>query len=79
MQELVNLINTVGFPVGVCLLCFYFIYQTNKQTREDSQRREDLLFTRIGEISKTLADVAKTLSLINERIEALEEKVNEQK
>lgn len=77
MQEIVNLINTVGFPVGVCLLCFYFIYQTNKQTREDSQRREDLLFTRIGEISKTLADVAKTLSLINERIEALEEKVNE--
>ena len=77
MQEIVNLINTVGFPVGVCLLCFYFIYQTNKQSREDSQRREDLLFTRIGEISKTLADVAKTLSLINERIEALEEKVNE--
>ena len=77
MNDIVNLINTVGFPVGVCLLCFYFIYQTNKQTREDSQRREDLLFTRIGEISKTLADVAKTLSLINERIEALEEKVNE--
>ena len=42
--------------------------------REDSKKREELLFTRIGEISKTLSDVANTLALIDERIEKLEEK-----
>ena len=47
-----------------------------KENREDSKKREELLFTRIGEISKTLSDVANTLALIDERIEKLEEKEN---
>lgn len=76
MNDLVSIINQLGFPIGVCLACFYFIYQTNKQVRDDAKNREELFFTRIGEISKTLADVSKTLSLINERIEALEDKIN---
>ena len=79
MNEMIEIINQVGFPMSVCIICFYFIYQMNKNMREDSKQREDLLFNRIGEISKTLADVAKTLSLINERIEVLEERIDEQK
>ena len=74
MSELAEIIQTLGFPVAVCIACFYFINTIIKENREDSKKREELLFTRIGEISKTLSDVANTLALIDERIEKLEEK-----
>ena len=76
MGELAEIIQTLGFPVAVCIACFYFINTIIKENREDSKKREELLFTRIGEISKTLSDVANTLALIDERIEKLEEKEN---
>ena len=74
MDKITELIQNLGFPVGVCLICFFFINQLIKDNREDSKKREELLYSRIGEISKTLSDVAKTLSLIDERIENLERK-----
>ena len=74
MGEIIEVIQTLGFPVAVCLACFYFINTIIKENREDSKKREELLFTRIGEISKTLSDVANTLALIDERIEKLEER-----
>ena len=76
MGEIIEVIQTLGFPVAVCIACFYFINTIIKENREDSKKREELLFTRIGEISKTLSDVANTLALIDERIEKLEEKEN---
>ena len=74
MGELIEAIQTLGFPVAVCIACFYFINSIIKENREDSKKREELFFTRIAEISKTLSDVANTLALIDERIEKLEEK-----
>ena len=74
MGEIIEIIQTLGFPVAVCIACFSFINTIIKENREDSKKREELLFTRIGEISKTLSDVANTLALIDERIEKLEEK-----
>lgn len=76
MGEIITLIENFGFPVGVCIACFYFIFVTQKQQREDNREREELLFNRIGEISKSLADVVATLERINDRITELEERVD---
>ena len=77
MEAIISTIQSLGFPIGVCLVCFYFINQLINDNREDSKKREELLFSRVGEISQTLSDVAKTLALIDERIENLEKQEND--
>ena len=27
MNDIINFISTVGFPIGSCLLCMYYIYK----------------------------------------------------
>ena len=73
-MEMLDIIQSVGFPIGVCLVCFLFINQLISENRNDNQKREELLFSQIGEISKTMAEISKTLALIDERIEKLERK-----
>lgn len=42
MQEIISIINSVGFPIGVCLVCFWYI---NK--RETSHEDERAMLTEI--------------------------------
>ena len=79
MSEFLTVIQDVGFPIAVCVICFYYIYNLSKENREDAKNREDILYTKIGEISNTLIEVSKTLASINQRIEDLEEKLKEDK
>ena len=77
MQEMIEIIQTIGFPIAVCIACFYFIQQIIKENREDNKKREEIMFTQLGDITRTLANISKTLALIDERIEKLEEKKDE--
>ena len=72
MKEMIEIIQTIGFPIAVCIACFYFIQQIIKENREDNKKREEIMFTQLGDITRTLADISKTLALIDERIEKLE-------
>lgn len=76
-MEIVELIQSIGFPIAVCIACFYFIQNIVSQSREDSKKREELMFTQIGNITSTLSEISKTLALIDERIEKLEDRENE--
>ena len=33
MNDMVNIISTVGFPISSCLLYMYYIYKDKNQTR----------------------------------------------
>ena len=33
MNDIVNIIGTVGFPIGSCLLCMCYIYKDKNRTR----------------------------------------------
>ena len=77
MQEMIEIIQTIGFPIAVCIACFYFIQQIIKENREDNKKREEIMFTQLADITRTLAEISKTLALIDERIEKLEEIENE--
>lgn len=72
MKEMIEIIQTIGFPIAVCIACFYFIQQIIKENREDNKKREEIMFTQLGDITRTLAEISKTLALIDERIEKLE-------
>lgn len=73
MGEIIEVIQTLGFPVAVCIACFYFINTIIKENREDNKKREEIMFTQLADITRTLAEISKTLALIDERIEKLEE------
>ena len=77
MGEIAEIIQTLGFPVAVCIACFCFINTIIKENREDNKKREEIMFTQLADITRTLAEISKTLALIDERIEKLEEIENE--
>lgn len=35
MQEATNLISTMGFPIAMCLMCCWYIYQQGKTHKEE--------------------------------------------
>ena len=76
-MDVIEIIQTIGFPIAVCIACFYFIQNIITQNREDNKKREEIMFTQISNITSTLAEISRTLALIDERIEKLEDKDNE--
>lgn len=53
MNEMTQLINSMGFPIACCVGLGWFIYTNNKNNREDNIRRETKLMEQMGEISAT--------------------------
>ena len=51
MNDIVNIISTVGFPIGSCLLCMYCIYKDKTETREENLKREDKLLEQISKFN----------------------------
>lgn len=76
-MDLIEIIQTIGFPISVCIACFYFIQNIITQNREDNKKREEVMFSQISNITTTLAEISRTLALIDDRIEKLEDKGNE--
>ena len=76
-MDVIEIIQTIGFPIAVCIACFYFIQNIITQNREDNQKREEIMFTQISNITSTLAEISRTLALIDDRIEKLEDRDNE--
>ena len=74
MQKIVELIQTIGFPIAVCIACFVFIQQIINENREDNKKREEIMFTQLADITRTLSEISKTLALIDDRIEKLEDR-----
>ena len=76
-MDLIEIIQTIGFPISVCIACFYFIQNIITQNREDNKKREEVMFSQISNITSTLSEISRTLALIDDRIEKLEDKGNE--
>ena len=76
-MDVIEIIQTIGFPIAVCIACFYFIQNIITQNREDNKKREVIMFTQISNITSTLAEISRTLALIDDRIEKLEDRDNE--
>ena len=52
MNDIVNIISTVGFPIGSCLLCMGYIYKDKQQSREENAKREEKLMDRLQDLMK---------------------------
>ena len=77
MNDIVNFISTVGFPIGSCLLCMYYIYKDKTETREENAKREEKLMEQIARFNEIMKHFNDTLISLDKRIENIENNLKE--
>lgn len=83
MEDLVNVVSTLGFPIAISLIIFYFytkfvseqMAQCAKREEalmEESRSREDKLNIQLDKFAESLNNFNTTLIKIDTRLELLE-------
>lgn len=77
MAELVEVIQTVGFPIAMVLCCIFFIYKLWEQSKDRENKLMELISVQNEKFeiqSKQLETIALTQERIIERLERIEYK-----
>ena len=77
MNDVVNLITNLGFPIVCVIACAYFINCIIKAEREENQKREEKYIDTINNFSVVLDKVNDNLTTNNKRLEYIENKLDE--
>ena len=77
MNEVINLISNLGFPIACVIGCAYFINYIIKAERQENQKREEKYIETINKFSDVLEKVNDNLSANNKRLEYIENKLDE--
>lgn len=87
MDEIMNLISTVGFPIAISVAIFYFAIKfIESQVKQYTEREEKLIAAykanedrytaQLDKFAAILQDFNVTLTKIDGRLEALEKKID---
>ena len=77
MNDIVNLITNLGFPIVCVIACAYFINYMIKSDREENQKREEKYIETINNFSSVMDKVNENLTTNNKRLEYIENKLDE--
>ena len=77
MNDIVNIISTVGFPICSCLLYMGYIYKDKQQSREENAKREEKLMEQISRFNEIMNHFNDTLISLDKRIENIEENLKQ--
>ena len=77
MNDVINLITNLGFPIVCVIACAYFINYIIKAERQENQKREEKYIDTINKFSDVLEKVNDNLSANNKRLEYIENKLDE--
>ena len=77
MNDVVNLITNLGFPIVCVIACAYFINYMIKSDREENQKREEKYIETINNFSTVMDKVNENLINNNKRLEYIENKLDE--
>ena len=77
LNEITNLITTLGFPIVCVIACAYFINYIIKAEREENQKREEKYIETINQFSVVMDKVNDNLIANNKRLEYIENKLDE--
>ena len=77
MNDVVNLITNLGFPIVCVIACAYFINYMIKAEREENQKREEKYINTINNFSVVMDKVNENLITNNKRLEYIENKLDE--
>lgn len=72
MNEITNLITTLGFPIVCVIGCAYFINNMVTSEREESQKREEKYIDTINNFSVVLDKLNSNLITNSKRLEYIE-------
>ena len=86
MNELIELIPTLGFPIVCCVAVSICFYQMLNKVMLDSKERENNLMNLTREISSKIAELGQivdknteAISVMNEKLEKLSQEVEDKK
>ena len=86
MNELLELIPTLGFPIVCCVAVGLCFYQMLNKVLTDSKERENNLMNLTREISTKIAELGQivdknteAISVMNEKLEKLSQEVEDKK
>ena len=77
LDEITNLVTTLGFPIVCVIACAYFINYIIKAERDENQKREEKYIDTINKFSVVLDKVNDNLIANNKRLEYIENKLDE--
>ena len=77
LDEITNLVTTLGFPIVCVIACAYFINYIIKAEREENQKREEKYIETINQFSVVMDKVNDNLIANNKRLEYIENKLDE--
>ena len=77
MNDIINLITILGYPIVCVIACDYFIIYIIKAEREEIRQSEEKYIETINKFSLVLEKVNDNLSCINKRLEYFENKLDE--
>ena len=75
-MDIIQMIQSLGFPVACVIACGLFIYKTTQQTREDNLRREERTAQQQDKLADTLDKATDTIDRINTRLDIIEHKID---
>ena len=76
LDEISNLVTTLGFPIVCVIACAYFINYIIKAEREENQKREEKYIETINNFSVVMDKVNDNLIANNKRLEYIENKLD---
>ena len=86
MNEIIELIPTLGFPIVCCVAVGVCFYQMLNKVLTDSKERENSLMNLTREISSKIAELGQivdknteAISVMNEKLEKLSQEVEDKK
>ena len=77
LDEISNLVTTLGFPIVCVIACAYFINYIINAEREENQKREEKYIETINQFSVVMDKVNDNLIANNKRLEYIENKLDE--
>ena len=77
MNDIVNLITNLGFPIVCVIACAYFINYIIKAERNENQKREEKYIETINNFTVVMDKVNDNLINNNKRLEYIENKLDE--
>jgi len=66
MEAVITIIQTLGFPIAVCVVLGYFIWKMYNNNRYDNAKREDEIMKTLGEVTATNKELAESNRILVE-------------
>lgn len=75
MEEFIQIISTLGFPIAACIGVAIALFKFYKNSEQRNKEREDIYLEQIGKFTIALDKVNEILIKVNERLDDIERKL----